>query len=134
MHHCAITTYVYEEWKEHGKVLWSSFLFNLKDLELLPRQKDGRRFVWVEDYGSGKGASIIPFTITEGAVARHEMAMRRKPKLPHRPCPRLGPDSNVYKDKTSFFILHEEQDSPDKAARFISLLEQYRFEYCLPIS
>ena len=132
--HCAITTYVFEDWEGHGKVLWSSFLFNLKDLELLSPQKDGRRYIWIENFRDGSPASMMLFDMREGTTARHEMAMRRNPKPPHRPSPRSGPDSYVYKDKTSFFILHEEHASPAKPDRFISLLEQYRFEFCLPIS
>ena len=132
--HCSITTYVYEEWEDHGKVLWSSFLFNLKDLELPGPQQDGRRYIWIPEFSNGMGAALMPFGMAEGAVARHEIAMRRDPKPPHRPSPRQGADSYVYKDKTSFFILHQEMAAPDQAGLFISLLEQYRLEFCLPIS
>lgn len=134
LQHCSLTTYVYEDWQDHGKVLWSSFLLNLKDLQLQDPDRDGHRSAWIPDYGDGKGAAIMVFTMEKGSFARHEMAMRRTPKPPYTPSPREGADSYVYKDKTSFFILHEKLESPEKSNTFISLLEQYRLEYCFPLS
>lgn len=130
---CVMTTFVYEDWEDHGKVLWSSFLVNLKDLQLPDRQKDGNRFLWIPNFGE-KNAAMFPFSMAPGSIARHEMAMRRNPKPPYRPSDRSGPDSFVFKDKTSFFILHEGQETSERAALFISLLEQYRLEFCFPLS
>jgi hypothetical protein len=132
--HCTVTTFVYEAWEQFGKVLWSSFTFNLKDLELPAVQKDGRRYIWIPEFTGGKSASVMPINMADGAFARHEMSMRRTPKPPHSPSPRKGADRYVYKDKTNFFILHAGLLDTTKPDQFISLLEQYRFEYCFPVS
>ena len=134
LNHCTLTTYVYEDWEDHGKVLWSSFRLNLKDLQQQDPDHDGRRFTWIPDFVHGKGGAIMIFSMAKGAVARHEMAMRRNPNPPYTPSPREGEDSYIYKDSTSFFILHDMLESPQKPSQFIPLLEQYRLEYCFPLS
>lgn len=131
--HCTMTTFVYEDWDEHPKVLWSSFVLNLKDLILPDRQKDGLRVFWLPQFKGDRGAAMLPFKMVKGATARHEMAMRRNPKPPFEPSPREGVDGYVYKESKSFFILHAGLESPDQGELFINLLEQYRLEYCYPL-
>ena len=127
---CQLTTYVWEDWNEHKKVLWSSFRVDLTALSLPEVNKDGLRSFWVADFGNGKGASILTFSVEKPFAARHEMAMRRTPKPPYEPSPRKGVDSYIYKDKNNFFTLHEGLNSADKAEAFINGLDLYRSRFC----
>ena len=134
IHDCFMTTFVFEDWNEHPKVLWSSFHIDLRALTFSDPNSDGDRFIWSPDYDeNGLGLAVIPMEMRQPATARHEMAMRRNPKPPFTLSPREGVDRYVYKPKTNFYIIQLGLPSKDKPAAFIAGIEQYRLEYCTPI-
>lgn len=131
---CILTTYVYEDWGDHPKVLWSSFRVHLRALVFPDPNTDGDRFVWVPNSDEeGRAIAITTIEMRTPATARHEMAMRRNPDPPFTPSPRDGVDDYIYKEKSSFFILHQGLTSKDKPAHFISAIERYRLEYCIQL-
>ncbi len=132
--HCTLTTYVYEDWGEEQRVLWSSFQIDLRDLILPRRNKDGNSVVWAPKIQDGLGIAIMAFKTVKGTVARHEVAMRRNPLPPYRVSSRQGKDSYVFRDSASFVIIHAGLETPDHSNGFIELLKQYKIEYCFPLS
>lgn len=131
---CILTTYVYEDWGEHPKVLWSSFRVHIRALSFMDPNTEGDRFIWAPNMDAdGNALALIPISVREPASARHEMAMRRNPKKPYTPSPREGLDDYVYIEKSDFFIIQLGLTSKDKPAQFISALERYRLEYCVQL-
>lgn len=131
---CILTTYVYEDWGEHPKVLWSSFRAHIRALSFIDPNADGDRFAWAPNMDEdGNGLAVIPISVRKPAMARHEMAMRRNPKGPYTPSPREGLDDFVYVEKSSFVIILQGLPTKDKPAQFVSALERYRLAYCVQL-
>ena len=130
---CQITTYVWEDWNEHKHVLWSSFLVDVNVTRLkTTNKKTNEKFGFVEN-GQFPTLSLLWFEVLPPNTARHEMAQRRNPKPPHRPSPRKGLDSYVYKDKKDFLILLRGHPDASRIKAFAETYERYRLEYCTPV-
>lgn len=128
-----MTTFVYEDWDGHDKVLWSSFRFDMRFGRLMARQNDGRHYLWVPGTSKGLSLAVMSITMLPGTAARHEIAQRRKPDPPFEPSARKGLDTFVYKDSETFVIIQLGHGVPTKPDRFASLFERYRIEFCAPV-
>ena len=129
---CEVTTFVWEDWEDHGKVLWSSFAFNLAILTSPSAAHPVENF-YVEFPDDQDHTMLIFFKTRDGTSARHEMAARRDPKGKSKPSPRQDVDSFVYQEKDQFFFMLENTEK-GRARAFVEALYTYQREFCFPIS
>ena len=125
---CTMTTFVFEDWGAHEKVLWSSFRFDMRFATIDGPDDEAIWSASSED--PSQNLVVVSFRMHAGSTARHEMAMRRNPPPPHRPSPRKGVDSYIYKDKTGFYILQMGHLTPEQPNRFVQRFNAYRRDFC----
>lgn len=132
---CTIKTFRWKNHPDSGWTLWSSFEFPMQFAELPVTQIPGGgvvHFISVDappDHPEGEMA-LIPFTMTDGEVARFERSNHRTRPPEARDSPRGDGTTHHIKDSDSFFVLHQGAGVVAKARAFTDAYVAYVKHHC----